>query len=288
MRAIERLNPIALTIYFLLVSGRVMFSNDPVLLCCSLMGALALHFALYGLTGWKTHGYTIALFVAMALMNPIFNHNGATVLFVMNDNPVTLEACLYGLSAAGMIVAVLYWFRAFSFVMTSDKLLYVFGGISPRLALLLSMTLRYVPLFGAQARKVSQAQKALGLYKEDNIVDSFKAGLRVFSVMVTWTLENGIITADSMTARGYGTGRRSRYSLFRWRTEDALFLILSLVLCTLSAIFDRAVVYYPLLQIAPLTVRATIGYVAYGMLACMPVFICGKEAVKWRVLMYRM
>ncbi|MBQ4552722.1 MAG: energy-coupling factor transporter transmembrane protein EcfT [Clostridia bacterium] len=288
MRAIERLNPIALTIYFLLVSGRVMFSNDPVLLCCSLMGALALHFALHGLTGWKTHGYTIALFAVMALMNPIFNHNGATVLFVMNDNPVTLEACLYGLSAAGMIVAVLYWFRAFSFVMTSDKLLYVFGGISPRLALLLSMTLRYVPLFGAQARKVSQAQKALGLYKEDNIVDSFKAGLRVFSVMVTWTLENGIITADSMTARGYGTGRRSRYSLFRWRTEDALFLILSLVLCTLSAIFDRAVVYYPLLQIAPLTVRATIGYVAYGMLACMPVFICGKEAVKWHVLMYRM
>ena len=288
MRAIERLNPIALTIYFLLVSGRVMFSNDPVLLCCSLMGALALHFALHGLTGWKTHGYTIALFAVMALMNPIFNHNGATVLFVMNDNPVTLEACLHGLSAAGMIVAVLYWFRAFSFVMTSDKLLYVFGGISPRLALLLSMTLRYVPLFGAQARKVSQAQKALGLYKEDNIVDSFKAGLRVFSVMVTWTLENGIITADSMTARGYGTGRRSRYSLFRWRTEDALFLILSLVLCTLSAIFDRAVVYYPLLQIAPLTVRATIGYVAYGMLACMPVFICGKEAVKWHVLMYRM
>ncbi len=288
MRGLERLNPIAVTIYFLIVSGRIMFSMDPVLLCCSLFGAVLLHFLLHGMTGWRTHVYSLALFAVMALMNPLVNHNGATVLLVMNDNPVTLEACLYGLAAGGMILAVLYWFRGFSFMMTSDKLLYVFGGISPRLALLLSMTLRYVPLFGLQAKKVTQAQKALGLYKEDNIVDGFKGGLRVFSVMVTWTLENGIITADSMTARGYGTGKRSRYSLFTWRREDVLFLLLSVVLGTISVVCDRAIAYYPLVQIQPMTGSVLIGYIAYFVLSLMPALIYGKEAIKWRVLTYRM
>ena len=42
--------------------------------------------------------------------------------------------------------------------------------------------------------------------------------------LLDFQLENGIITADSMTARGYGIGRRSRFSLFRWRRGDALLL----------------------------------------------------------------
>ena len=32
-------------------------------------------------------------------MNPFVNHNGATVLFIMNDNPITLEALIYGIFA---------------------------------------------------------------------------------------------------------------------------------------------------------------------------------------------
>ena len=95
---------------------------------------------------------------------------------------------------------------------------------------LLSMTLRYIPLFRGQVRKTQQAQKALGLYKEDSIPDSIRGGIRIFSVMVSWALENGVITADSMTARGYGTKRRSHFSVFRFRREDALLLGTSLVL----------------------------------------------------------
>ena len=103
-----------------------------------------------------------------------------------------------------MIVSVLYWFRTLTHIMTSDKLLYLFGSVSPKLALILSMTLRYIPLFRSQIRKTQQAQKALGLYKEDSIPDNIRGGIRIFSVMVSWALENGVITADSMTARGYG------------------------------------------------------------------------------------
>ena len=52
----------------------------------------------------KSHLFFFLLFLALALINPLISHNGATVLFVMNDNPVTLEALLYGINSAAMVV----------------------------------------------------------------------------------------------------------------------------------------------------------------------------------------
>ena len=286
MRRFADHNPVAVTVYFLAVSGVCMFSMDPIILGLSLMGALVCQ----GLVGeggqWRIHLYTLLLFAGMALINPLISHNGVTVLFVMNHNPITLEALVYGVAAGGMIVAVLYWFRAFTAAMTSDKLLYVFGSLSPKLALMLSMALRYVPLFTRQAGRVSQSQKALGLYKEDNLIDRMKGGMRVFSVMVTWTLENGIITADSMSGRGYGTGRRTRFSIFRWRANDVVLLVLSLLLAalTLLALADRTVAYYPAIRISPVNARNLAGFITYGLLTLLPAIITGKEALKWHCL----
>ena len=266
-----------------------MFTMEPVTLALSMLGALVS----LGVTGqlrqWKTHLYTLLLFAGMALVNPLVSHKGVTVLFVLNHNPVTLEALVYGVATGGMIVAVMYWFRSFTAVMTSDKLLYIFGSLSPKLALLLSMALRYVPLFGRQIHAVSQSQKALGLYKEDNVIDRMRGGMRVFSVMVTWTLENGIITADSMTARGYGTGRRSRFSIFCWRREDVLLLVLTLLLTagTLWGLAGRTFAYYPAISAAPVTARTLTGFVSYGMLTWLPAIFTGKEAIKWRILRSR-
>ena len=286
MRRFADHNPAAVAVYFLCAAGVAMFTMEPVILILSCIGAIVS----LGVTGllrqWRIHLYTLALFVGMALINPFISHNGVTVLFVMNHNPVTLEALIYGVAAGGMIVTVMTWFRAFTAVMTSDKLLYIFGSLSPKIALMLSMALRYVPLFTAQVHKVSQSQKALGLYKEDNLIDRLRGGMRVFSVMVTWTLENGIITADSMTARGYGTGRRTRFSIFRWTRDDVLLLIASLLLTalTLWGIADRTFTYYPAITATPVTARTLAGFISYGLLTLLPAIITGKEVLKWHCL----
>ena len=289
MRRFQDHNPAAVALYYLAAAGVTMFTMEPVILGISLVGAVVS----LGVTGllrqWRAHLYTLALFLGMAVINPLVSHNGVTVLFVINHNPVTLEAFIYGLAAGGMIVTVMTWFRAFTAVMTSDKLLYIFGALSPKLALMLSMALRYVPLFGRQVQAVSRSQQALGLYKEDNIVDRFRGGLRIFSVMVTWTLENGIITADSMTARGYGTGRRSRFTIFRWTRQDVLLLVFTLLLtsATLLGLAGRTFTYYPAIAASPVTPRVLLGYIAYGLLTWLPAIITGKEALKWRILRSR-
>ena len=288
MRSFGDYNPIAIFAFYAGVTVTVMFTMDPVLLALSLAGSLAVYFLVLGRKGRRGFWFYLLLPLMLGLGNPLFNHNGMTVLFILNNNPVTLESACYGFAMGCMITGVMLWFRSFSEIMTSDKLLYLFGSASPKLALILSMTLRYIPLFRAQLHKTRQAQKALGLYKEDSIPDSLRGGMRIFSVMVSWALENGVITADSMTARGYGVKRRSHFSLFRFRRADGILLGISLLLAGVtllaSAMGAMDFVWYPAVQGPGASPLRWLGYAAYGGLCVLPLILEGKEALRWRSL----
>ena len=286
MRIFADSNPIAASLYFLAVSGIAMFSANPIISAISLLGAVVLFLVNNGKKSLSYHLFSLLLFAIMSLVNPLVSHNGATVLFVINNNPVTLEALIYGICSSVTIIAVLYLFRSFTQVMTSDKLLYIFCVLSPKLALILSMALRYVSLFGTQIKKVQASQKALGLYKDDNIMDSFRGGIRVFSVMITWALENGIITADSMAARGYGIGKRSRFSLFRFKAEDVLIISCTLLFSALTiyGISGAEFEFYPYISAPEIDVKLVVGYISYGAMNLLPVIICVKEELKWKYL----
>ena len=288
MRSFENANPLALAVYFFAVSGISMFCMNPLLLFLSLTGAVLYYFVRSGRKGMKSHLWSLGLFLVLVVLNPLVSHNGVTVLFVLNHNPVTLEAAVYGIAAAGMILAVLYWFRSFTEIMTSDKLLYLFGKFSPKLALVLSMGLRYVPLFTRQAQKIGQTQTALGLYKDDNLIDRFRGGMRIFDVLVTWGLENGIITADSMTARGYGIGKRSHFSIFRFRRSDIVLLISTAFLLGVTVLSigsgSMDFTYYPAIRPTGYSHIALVGYIAYGILILIPTILEAEETIKWTFL----
>lgn len=288
MRAFSDHNPIAVAIYYLAALFIIMFCMNPILIFISLLGAVTL-FAMQSTGSSKaSHLAFFALFLVTAIINPLVSHNGVTVLFVMNNSPITLEATLYGVCAAAMIIASIYWFRSFTIVMTDDKLLYIFSKLSPKLSLILSMALRYVPLFSKQAKKTREAQKALGIYNEDNVIDKTRSSLRVFWVMVSWSLENGIITADSMSARGYGVAKRTHFSIFTFKKSDFFLLLSTLILLALtlvSASFGALdFEFYPYLKPASPTLLSASGYISYALLAFLPTFIDVKENIKWHSL----
>ena len=285
----ENGNPVCVFAYFMAVSLCTMFSADPVTVAVSLLGAVVTRLCLGGRGHWREHGFVLVLFLAGTVINPVFNHNGTTVLFFVNDNPITLEALFYGAVSSGAVVAVIYWFRAFSAVMTGDRLLYVFGIFSPKLALMLSMALRYIPLFGDQARKVDIARTASGAGGGESLPDRIRSKLGVFWVMVTWTLENGIVTADSMEARGYGCGRRSFFSLYRFRLWDGVVLGASLLLfglfCAAKAVSALDFQFYPSLAFGDWGIMSLFGRGAYFLLAFMPAIIKSGEEIKWKFLL---
>ncbi len=286
MRTFRDLNPVVLFVYFLCVSGIAVFSMNPVLLAFSLAGALLLTGA-GGRRLSKISLFYPLLFLILALLNPLIHHGGVTVLFVMNDNPVTLEALLYGIASGVMVVSVLFWFSTFSLWMTGDRLMYLFGLLSPKTALILSMALRAIPRLQTQTRRIEASQTALGLYRDDNLIDRVRAKGRILSTLITWMLENGITTADSMSARGYGTGRRTSFSLIRFRRTDGILLVLILSLTAAVAVGlirgDLAFDYYPALAGDLLTPRSAVFYICYGTLSLLPSCYHAFKEIRWNI-----
>ena len=150
MRSLGELHPLSVFCYFAGVMSVSMLSLHPALIILSLLGCLTL-LLLHNQVKARTLAASLGLFTALTLLNPLFYHDGITVLFVINDRPFTLEALLYGAAAAGMILSMVGWFRLLSRALTSDRLLYLLCRLSPRLALMVSMALRFVPAFARQA-----------------------------------------------------------------------------------------------------------------------------------------
>ena len=121
----------------------------------------------------------------------------------------------------------------------------------------------------------------------DKIIDSIKEGSRTFSITTTWALENSIYTADSMKARGFGTGRRTNYSNYKFQKRDYL-LMGWLVILWLVVVFslEREKVYtyyYPFIQVK----NNVVVYLIYGLLCLTPVLINVKEEIRWLILKSR-
>ena len=216
----------------------------------------------------------------------MFSHNGVTPLFFLNGNPVTLEAFIYGAAIAVTVIGVMLWCKCYSAIMTSDKFLYLFGKAIPKLSLILSMALRFIPLFKRQMKRVSRAQKAMGLYSSKSYTDRIKSTLRVFTAMISWSLENSIETADSMKARGYGIKGRSSFSLFRFHVNDGALLAVCAALLGVTlagaALSRLDFYYYPRISEIPLTPFAVFVYISFGILSFCPFIIEVKEALIWK------
>ena len=284
-------HPIVNFSYFTLVILFTMVFMHPLALSVSFSCAFVYCLYLNG-TKWLKNSliYMLPMLIFAALINPAFNHEGATILaYFPNGNPLTLESCIYGIGAAFMFMSAICWFSGFNKIMTSDKFIYLFGRIIPALSLILSMVLRFVPKFKTQLEAVSSAQKSIGRdMSNGSILQRIKHSLGILSIMVTWMLENSIETADSMKSRGYGLNGRTAFSIFTFDTRDksALTIILASGVYVIigglrGALYYR---YYPTLKSSSLTLYNTSVFAIYALLCLVPLAINLWEDRKWKYL----
>lgn len=284
-------HPIINFLYYALVLLFSMCLMHPVYLIISLTGALA--YDIY-LKGRKAVRFAVMgllpMAVIAALVNPAFNHEGQTILtYLPSGNPLTLESILYGVAAAVMLASVVLWFSSYNDVMTSDKFVYLFGRMIPALSLVLSMALRFIPKFKSQMEVVSEAQSCIGRdTKTGSIIRRVGNAVKIFSIMVTWSLENAIETADSMRSRGYGLPNRTAFSIYRFDDRDKAALAW-LIFCGAYLVSGWMAGgthfrYYPSVKTAawtPLTVSFMFVYLA---LVLTPVILDRKEDRQWKSL----
>lgn len=277
-------------IYFVAVIAGTLLFIHPVFVAVSLVCAIFSSVMINGRkTVFATLGFGIPMFVFIALANPLFNHRGMTVLFYLFDNPVTLEATVYGIVSAGMMFAAVVWFTCYNTVVTSDKFIYIFGRVLPSIALIVSMTLSLIPRLIEQIKVIADSQRSIGLdWKSGSIKQRIRSGARILSILVSWALEDAVITADSMRARGYGQHKRSTFSIFRFGKKDGKMLALILILFA-AEIFAYAsgrgtMEFYPAMFFRKIDLIDIIIYFLYITLGILPAVIQIKEDLKWKQL----
>lgn len=286
--AFSKCHPAVNFAFFVIALLCSMFWMHPVFLgisvCCAAVYAFYLNrgrsvrFLLRGL---------LPMAILVSIINPLFSHQGVTILTYLHDNPITLESILYGLAMGAMFSAVVLWFSCYNAVMTSDKFIYLFGRVIPALSLIFSMVLRFVPKFKAQLAKISMGQCCIGRdTASGNVLKRAKHGLRILSILVTWALENAIETADSMRSRGYGLKGRSSFSNYRLDSRDKAILlimgILALVLLAGMIAGEMQMRYFPSLSWKSSGFFSGVVYISYAAFLLLPVGLDLWEDIQWQ------
>lgn len=259
MRTLERAHPLVCFAWLGFVLGITIFTRNPLLLSESLFFAV-IACALSG----RLNAVIFLPAAVIALINPLFSARGATALFFIGDSAYTLEGLAYGAAFALLLCAALLWSGVSARFIPSDKFLWLFGSILPSAALTLSCALRFVPLFIRRTALFTAA-------RHDG---SLKGRLKAFSAALGYSAEEAIACADSMRSRGYGTGRRSFFSLYRLTAKNALALSAVVVLgggsAALAVMGAGEFFYYPALSALPTTPADIALYGAFGALCALP------------------
>lgn len=302
-------HPLVNVLFFISIIAFGMLLRHPGYLVISFISSTAYYLKLSGKDGRKTvFRFLLPMLLFVVIINSFFNHYGVTTLFILpSGNNFTFEALVMGIVSGITVVSVIQWFFCCNEVVTEDKFMHIFGRILPKGALVVSMILRFVPLYRRRYKEISQARKCMGLNGTDSFICKMKNTFKNIGILVSWSFENAIETADSMKARGYGLKGRTYYSRFQWHTGDTLALIL-LVLFDALIIFGLVsnsayCIYNPYviinqptemgttyiinelnLTINPFSFLSIVSLIAFTLLCFLPLTIDLKEDIKWHRL----
>ena len=221
------------------IYGSVAFQH-PVFLAISCLCAFAFSMKRNGKRAVIFNLCLLPLVVCFALYYSSYHHFGVTVLkqnFIGNN--LTVESFVYGMVTGLRAAAVCMWLSCLFRVVSSDKVLYLFGRVSPRLSLFLTILLRFIPRIGREARKINLAQKGIGRgSNQGNLFRRLVNCLRMFSMLITWMISALALESDSMRSQGSLLRGRTAFSIYRFDNRDRAFVIALFSGITLTAMGD--------------------------------------------------
>ena len=271
-------------IYFVAVLFFTIAFNHPIFVFISYLCAFAYSVKLNGRKQAVFNTELIPLIFAYC------NHFGVTNLRSnIIDNKITLESILYGLQLSITVATVIMILSCLFTIFSADKVIYLFGRVSPKLSLFLSILLRTVPRVKLQTKRINISQRGIGRGLNQRkfpffIVDFF----RIASITITWTLENFVESAASMKSRGYSLKGRTAFSIYRFDNRDRSFVVsifLCLTVIAMGYALNQTNIYYdPEIIMNRITPLSGIFYIAYAALFLLPMILQIIGEYKFRKL----
>ena len=272
----EKCHPAVNFIYFAgVIAGTIAFQH-PIFLAISFLCAFA-----YSIkrNGWKALVFNLVLLplvAAFALYYSSYTHFGVTVLEQnMIGNNMTLESLVYGFVLGIVVAGVLIWFSCVYSVFTTDKVVYLFGKVSPRLSLFLAIILRMVPRIKKEAKRINTAQQGIGRgANQGNLWLRIRNCIRIFSMLITWTIDSLTTASESMRSRGSTLRGRKAFSIYRFDNRDRAYVVGNFA--CLTVIFmavmlkQTDIIYDPKIIMTPVTTMSYVFYTGYAVFCLMP------------------
>ena len=272
----EKCHPMINFIYFVIILYGMVSFQHPIFLVISLLSAF-----LYSI---KRNGIKAVLFamvllpcvVGFALYYSSYTHFGITVLEQnLIGNNITLESLVYGLVLGCIVAGCMIWFSCIYSVFSSDKMVYLFGKISPRLSLFLAILLRLVPRITNEAKRINVAQTGIGKgIGQGTAFQRLKNGIAIVSILITWVIESLTSASESMQSRGSLLRGRTAFSIYRFDYRDRLYVItmfFCLTIVMMGQMLDQAdIIYNPRIIWSPMTELSWVFYVGYMVFCLMP------------------
>ena len=277
-------------IFYIAAIGLGMCFSHPLFLLCAFLLSVSYYWILKKNVG-RYLLRMVFVFAAISLINPIFSTYGETVLFsCFRGRPYTFEALCYGISIGAMFATIMTWFASYNEVMTSDKFLYCFGKLAPAVSLILTMVFRLVPSFQKKIEQIASARRCIGMsVKNGTKSEKIEHGMTIVSALTSWALEGGVVMADSMRSRGYGCGKRTSFSIYKFRKSDRSLLCIMSILIALIIVCawkgGMRVEFFPCISMKGLdNIWTSLGVGAYVMFLSIPTVLHILEEITWRIL----
>jgi energy-coupling factor transport system permease protein len=207
----------------------VLSTTNPVYKVMVLAAALSALAAGAGLR--RIRGLLVAvLFIAAfaTLLNFVSAHLGATVLFALPaqipalGGPYTLEALVFGASAGITIAAAILAAAPFSVLLDSHEVMDALPAPLSRTGVAIASSLNLVPAVATSFVEVTEAQRLRGWRPRGP-----RSWMEVVVPVVLTSVEGSIQLAESMEARGFGSGARTTMAAHALRRSDWLLLAAS-------------------------------------------------------------
>ncbi len=263
----REIHPWAIMIYLLGAIWRIAITDYDITMIYWFIALSCTDISISGIRDFgKRLRYYAGMILVMAAFQVVFNHSGDRVFLYVNGQPWTWDAFVYGFYMGCMVSGLCLWFQVFQKCLDNQKITYMIGNRFPTVALIINMVFCYYEKFIYKIDKIREVWHAYGT--EKTLGGKKHAGI-LLSVLLTVMLEDSIDTAMSMSARGYGSGKRTHYKVYPWMLRDSIVTGVAGLVC-IGCMFWKA------------------GVVKIGMLyMILPVLYNGYKELQWKYYQWK-
>lgn len=269
---------INLIYFFTVIACSILFSH-PVFISIGFICAFLYSLKLAGKRALLRNLLLLPCSALFALFYASYHHFGLTIIRQnIIGNNITLESFVYGLTLSFRASTVIMWFSCVHAVFCTDKVVYLFGRVSPRLALGLSLILRFIPRTRAQWQSIILARHCISLGLQDGrFLKKVHNLFSALSVIVTWIFDYFINLSDTMRARGVTLRGRTAFSIYRFDNRDRGFVVSIFFFETIVLVGfllnQTSIHYNPRIIMNRITPFSYVFYAAYAILCTLPQLI---------------